>query len=246
LTAHDKTSVGTGRGNWQTPPWLARLIVDRWALTYDAAASHENAIARVYSTTGGTFDAGVLVNPADGLAMPWEGGRVFFNPPYSDGLSACPQTVERLRCTECGGRLRKTWETRSNVDGYEFYWARHETREDCDNLMNGAPPQRETLECDRKRCEALGHPRTYTPGIADFVEKAASERERATVIVGVLPDARDTAWWRAWVKPHADDYPIGRVKFIDPDTGEAGGSPPGGTAIVVWTPGWLAGERMAA
>jgi hypothetical protein len=45
--------------------------------------------------------------------------------------------------------------------------------------------------CTRKRCAALGHPSTYTPGIADFAAKCAAERNSAAIIVAVLA-------WLGW------------------------------------------------
>ncbi len=178
MTANDKTSAGSGRGDWQTPPDLFERLNRRYQFDYDAFASHENALCRTYSTVEGTFRSngapcgcseGIRcsryrieqIDSLDGLRQDWSGRRVFMNPPYSAGLIG--------RCAEAAAR-----------------W-----------------------------------------------------RNEARVIVAVLPDARDTRWWRSSVKPYAQDFPIGRIRFINPDTGLPGGSPPGGTAIVVWTPDWM-------
>jgi hypothetical protein len=81
----------------------------------------------------------------------------------------------------------------------------------------------------------------YGRGILEeAMRKAASEANNAAVIVALVPANTDTRWWHEYVKPYATTYLLrGRIKFIDPDTGEAGGSPPGGSAIVVYLPGWL-------
>lgn len=194
MTAHDKTGVGSGAGDWRTPPDLYAMLNRRFAFTYDAWASHENALCRTYSTVKGTFRiesaSGDVdqVDALDGLSQDWRGRRTFGNPPYSDPEHAC--------------------------------------------LDNG--------RCKKKRCVSRGYCiDENVPGIPDFVAKHAAERNNADVDVALLPDARDTAWWRSFVKPHAQDFPIGRVRFINPATGEPGTSPPGGIAVVVWTPDWL-------
>lgn len=157
------TTVGTGRGDWQTPPDLWVRMNARWQFDYDAFASHENALCRHYSTPEGTF---VKCDPdiassMDGLALPWMNRRVFLNPPYSRGF------------------------------------------------------------------------------IGAAAEKSERERNSADIIVGLFPENRDTSWWRSFIKNKATVYSIGRVRYIDPATGEPGGSPPGGSAIVVWLPEWL-------
>ena len=67
-----------------------------------------------------------------------------------------------------------------------------------------------------------------------FVES----RNDFDISVMLLPDARDTVWWRKWVRPYATDYPIGRVRFLRPD-GTLGASPPGGAVVAVYLPDWL-------
>lgn len=100
------------------------------------------------------------------------------------------------------------------------------------------PEDRE--RCAKKRCEKRGHHvDAYQAGISDFVAKAHAERDSAAIIVGVIPTAPDTAWWREHVHDVAEAHHIGRVPFIDPDTGNEATSPPGGTSIVVWRPSWL-------
>lgn len=91
--AQDKTGVGAGSMEWQTPPELFAWLHKRFQFDYDAFASHENALCDLYSTAAGTFDkqlAGFSEygpwDAGDGLSLPWLGLRVFMNPPYSRGL----------------------------------------------------------------------------------------------------------------------------------------------------------------
>lgn len=191
MPSNDRTGVGSGRSDYETPPELRRRLRDLFRPTYDPAASHKNTMALLYSTPDGTFrlreyEQVRSVSDADGLAYPWAQERVVFNPPYASDESACG------------------------------------------------------VNCTKKRCEARGwHAERPIPGIQSFVRKAAEERNNADLIVGILPDARDTEWWRRWVAPCAIDFPIGRVAFINPETREPASAPPGGTCIVMWLPDWL-------
>ena len=89
-----------GSMEWGTPRDLFERL-NRWfAFDYDPFASHENALLPTYSTIEGTFNCGLTthrhpegspvlhtkISDADGLTEPWEGMRVFMNPPYSRGL----------------------------------------------------------------------------------------------------------------------------------------------------------------
>lgn len=203
MSANDKTSVGVGRSDWQTPPDLFCRLNDIFRFDYDAWAGHENALCWTYSTAEGTFRRARYydsshakavigweqIDSLDGLRQDWDRRRVFGNPPFSDPEDAC------------------------KVDG----------------------------RCKKKRCVTRGYCiDENVPGIPDFAEKHAKERNSAHVNVAILPDARDTTWWRAFVAPYAQDWPLGRVRFINPETGEPGGSPPGGVVAVVFIPDWLA------
>ncbi len=112
MSANDRTGVGAGPGDWQTPPDLFARLNRRFAFDYDAFASHENALCATYSTTEGTFSNeswlkglaertpaqhhNIVVTPSggtryraserDGLCVSWQDRRVFMNPPYSRGL----------------------------------------------------------------------------------------------------------------------------------------------------------------
>ncbi len=91
MAANDRTGVGAGSAEWQTPPELFERLHRRFKFDYDAFASHENALLPLYSTVKGTF-YGPLAVPAlpftdcHGLQLDWAGRRVFMNPPYSRGF----------------------------------------------------------------------------------------------------------------------------------------------------------------
>lgn len=172
MPANDKTGVGSGRGDWQTPPGLFKRLDDRYGFELDAFASHNNALCSTYCAIDGTYRiADPRDRPArypsrdsdrDGFNYPWRGHRVFMNPPYSRGI------IDRA------------------------------------------------------------------------VAKAYAERNNAKIIVGLLPASTDTAWFNDYIRGVATVHFLPqRVRFIDPATGEPGGSPPGGSMIVVWTPDWL-------
>lgn len=172
------TTVGAGRGDWQTPPDLFARMNARWRFDYDAFASHENALCEWYSTPMGTF-----VKDWPSHQSKWEG----------------PDLVKE-----------------SHLDGLS--WA----------------PTDDTYP--RRR---FANPPYSRDIIGPAVEWLARSHEAFDITVGLLPENRDTAWWRSFIKNKATVYSIGRVRYIDPSTGEPGGSPPGGSAIVVWIPEWL-------
>lgn len=65
--------------------------------------------------------------------------------------------------------------------------------------------------------------------------KAVAERERAEIIVALIPAAVSTRWWQAHVAPFADvTFLSRRVRFIDPLTGKSIGSPRFDSAIAVF------------
>ncbi|MGK2853797.1 MAG: DNA N-6-adenine-methyltransferase [Microbacteriaceae bacterium] len=97
MTANHLTTVGSGSGEWQTPPNLFHLLDRRWAFDFDAWADNHNALCDHYATVEGTFrrgrpygvfgeEAPYKLSGADGFAVPWKGRRVFGNPPFSRGL----------------------------------------------------------------------------------------------------------------------------------------------------------------
>ncbi len=93
MTANDRTGVGAGSGEWRTPPELFARLNRRFQFDYDAFASHENALCDDYSTVDGTHDCGDWFPEFNGLTFPWDGHRVFMNPPYTRGL--IEQCVEK-------------------------------------------------------------------------------------------------------------------------------------------------------
>jgi len=103
--ANDRTGVGAGSAEWGTPDDLYGQLNDAFSFTYDAFSSHANHKASLYSTMEGTFRClnetrahGAphaecsrhlnyeKVSDQDGYQYPWDGERVFMNPPYSRGL----------------------------------------------------------------------------------------------------------------------------------------------------------------
>ena len=98
MTANDRTGVGSGSGEWRTPPDLFARLNRRFQFDYDAFASHENALCGLYSTVRGTFtklgdEPGLYPENGDGLTFSWDTLRVFMNPPYTRGL--IEQCVEK-------------------------------------------------------------------------------------------------------------------------------------------------------
>ena len=82
-----KQMMGSSKNNEiGTPDDLFQYLDLRFGFTYDAAASHENAKCKVYSTLGGTYFTQYgdprLLDLKDGLGCPWRGRRVYVNPPY--------------------------------------------------------------------------------------------------------------------------------------------------------------------
>lgn len=109
--------------------------------------------------------------------------------------------------------------------------------------LDGAP----MFDCER---DGLTHPWVglrvfmnppYGRGIlAEAMAKAASERDNAQLIVALIPANTDTGWWHEYVKPYGEVHLLkGRIQFLDPETGKPGGSPPGGSAVVVYYPEFL-------
>ena len=73
---------------WQTPRSLFDQLTTWFALDYDAAATHDNALCDEYSDDGGTWLQVAGYSPVrrsanDGITEPWAGRRVWVNPPYA-------------------------------------------------------------------------------------------------------------------------------------------------------------------
>lgn len=83
-----------GFKSWETPPEFFAALNAEFSFTLDAAASHENALCETYCTIDGSYNGydvwGVekpkKLNSLDGLEAPWDGERVFCNPPYDSTL----------------------------------------------------------------------------------------------------------------------------------------------------------------
>lgn len=165
--ANDKTGVGSGSGEWQTPFRLFEDLHQLFRFNLDAFASHENALCTQYCTADGTFlkdsstDHAMPVCQQDGLSYPWRWKRVFCNPPYSRGF------------------------------------------------------------------------------VMQAVEKAVSERDNAGVVVMLLPAAVDVAWFKLLEKYATIWFLPKRVRFINPETGQPGDSPPTGHIVALLRPSWM-------
>lgn len=73
----------------ETPPSLWNPLNEEFSFTLDAAASHENALCRLYYTEAGLWeqddDGPAELDPSvDGLTGSWEGESVWCNPPFSE------------------------------------------------------------------------------------------------------------------------------------------------------------------
>lgn len=82
------TGVGSGRGDYETPDDLFAALDRRVGrFTLDAAANRANTkVPWHYCTTEGTRgEDHSWLSEADGLTYPWEGDRVWLNPPYTRG-----------------------------------------------------------------------------------------------------------------------------------------------------------------
>lgn len=67
----NKGMFSSERDNWETPQSLFDKLDAKYHFTLDAASSDDNAkVAKHYT------------EETDGLSKPWEGERVFCNPPY--------------------------------------------------------------------------------------------------------------------------------------------------------------------
>lgn len=96
----ERVALGGGRDEWGTPRAFFQRLHRVFRFDYDAFASEENALCELYSSVEGTFRHSCFARPPhaswcngrerrsdlDGLREPWEGRRVFMNPPYSRGL----------------------------------------------------------------------------------------------------------------------------------------------------------------
>jgi len=82
--------MGMGVNDRRTPPELFKHYDDLYHFTFDAAASHDNALCDTYCTLDGTFTrSGPTPYPlsdGDGLTYAWSGYAVWINPPYGRGL----------------------------------------------------------------------------------------------------------------------------------------------------------------
>ena len=73
------------------------------------------------------------------------------------------------------------------------------------------------------------------PGV--WCKKAARESRDGSIVIGLLPDDRSTAWYRQWVYPYASAIYITdrRISFLDSNGRPQGGNPKG-SIVPIWTP----------
>ncbi len=92
----------------------------------------------------------------------------------------------------------------------------------------------------------LNPPFTLLP---QFVAKAYEERLKGVCIVAVLPVKAEQPWWHDYVSK-ADELRFlrGRLRYIDPETGQLGDSARFASAVVVWDgrkPVMMGGPRVS-
>ena len=122
-----------GATDWRTPPEFFAELHREFSFTLDAAASHENALLPRYCTPEGFFGDCQPRPGLDGLAMEWEGERVWINPPYSPG-SVLYRFVEKASKHARGGGLAVMLLNATTTDTrwfHAFIWNRwrHRPRE---------------------------------------------------------------------------------------------------------------------
>lgn len=89
MSANDKTGVGAGNGEWQTPPEFYAWVRRRFATNFDLFASEANALEPFFATDHGVFREGEQVAAVrTGLDCDVGGLRPFANPPYTNGFIA--------------------------------------------------------------------------------------------------------------------------------------------------------------
>jgi len=77
----------------------------------------------------------------------------------------------------------------------------------------------------------------YGRGVGDFVAACHREGQRRMVVLLILART-DTAWWHEYVMHAAEIRFIrGRVRFVDPETGEGRHPCPAPSVVVVFRPG---------
>jgi len=77
----------------------------------------------------------------------------------------------------------------------------------------------------------------YGRGVGEFVRACCREGVRRVVVALILART-DTAWWHNYVMDIAAEARLirGRVRFIDPETGEERDACPAPSVVVVWRP----------
>lgn len=102
-----------GSTEWRTPrAFLDECSAKYGPFTYDAAATHENALCRLYSTKEGTFErafmpGGDLIaeSDLDGLAWDWSNEIVWCNPPYFPGAYLAKWVKKGWQAAQAGATV---------------------------------------------------------------------------------------------------------------------------------------------
>lgn len=116
---------------------------------------------------------------------------------------------------------------------------------------NGMAYIPDDFDYNRRR---YGNP-PYSRGLIEpAMRHVAETRDKFDISVLLIPDARDTLWWKRWVKPFiCMEEPLGRVHFVHPPEpcidkkGDTCTHPllepikdtPGGHVLVVYRPSWM-------
>ena len=87
----------------------------------------------------------------------------------------------------------------------------------------------------------------YGYAVGPWLAKARAESERGLVVVCLLMARTDTRWWHESVM-RADElrFVVGRIKFIDPQTGKPRYTAPAPSVVVVFRPGSNGPPRVSS
>ena len=98
--------------------------------------------------------------------------------------------------------------------------------------------------CQKKRCVKRGyHNAVYRPGLADWTALFIKWAEAGNEVVALMPSATDAEWWAAAAANAVETRLLmGRVGFINPDTGKPDGANTTGSTLFVFRFGLLRGD----
>ncbi len=145
-----------------------------------------------------------MINPAlySSKSTDWETPQDFYDKldkEFHFDLDPCC-TIENKKCK--GGFPIEEW------DGLKMDWFGNVFM----NPPYGEPEHPCKKNCKKKRCVKRGyHTDVYIPGVIDWVRKAKRqvEKEKAKLVVGLLPVRTCTRWFHKYVLPYT------KIKFIE-------------------------------